>query len=146
VKIEILVRKSMRTDLVSRLRRKAGRALQLLEQKNAILSLAFVGNRSIRNLNARYRRKAEPTDVLSFPSGDELPSGEKLLGDVVISIEQAAKQASERGKSVEKELEALLVHGILHLLGYDHERSRKDEKTMLAMERKIRRALSRKPS
>ena len=95
----------------------------------------------IQKLNARYRHKNEPSDVLSFPSGGVLPEGMRLLGDVVISVEQAEKQARERGKTLMEEMESLLIHGILHLLGYDHERSQRDAKIMRGMERKIRRAL-----
>lgn len=123
------------------IKRTAGLILDLLKQKRVHLSIALVGNRTIRTLNARYRAKDVPTDVLAFMAGDALPSGEKLLGDVVISVEQAAKQAREKDHGFDKELDILLIHGILHLLGYDHERSRRDERIMQAMERKLLRAL-----
>jgi rRNA maturation RNase YbeY len=108
------------------------------------LSIALVGNRAIRSLNAKYRNKDAPTDVLSFTAGDLLPGGEKLLGDVVISVDQAMKQAREKGVSFENEMEILLIHGILHLLGYDHERSRRDAQIMQRLERKLLRALGAK--
>ena len=111
--------------------------MQILKQDRVELSLALVGNREIRELNARYRNKNEPTDVLSFPCGDHPSSREKLLGDVVISVEQAEKQARQARKTLDEELESLLIHGILHLLGYDHERSQKEAKIMRAMEKKI---------
>ncbi len=105
------------------------------------MSLHLVDNREMQALNARYRHKEMPTDVLSFPSGSSLPTGLKLLGDVVISVEQADQQAKEYGFTLEDELLRLLVHGVLHLLGYDHERSRAEAKTMGKMEKQIRRAL-----
>lgn len=126
---------------VRELKKTGRRILELLNQNQAELSIALVKNREIQRLNARYRHKNEPTDVLSFPSGGVLPEGLRLLGDVVISVEQAEKQARERGKTLMEEMESLLIHGILHLLGYDHERSQRDAKIMRGMERKIRRAL-----
>ncbi len=105
------------------------------------MSVALVGDDEIRNLNGRYRSRDEPTDVLSFPVGERLPSGHRLIGDVVISVEKAARQARQRRRSFEDELEALLIHGILHNLGYDHERSAVDEREMRALERRLRQEL-----
>lgn len=93
------------------------------------ISLTFTDDEGIRVLNRDYRHLDQPTDVLSFPlleeAGDE-PSvldGEQdyLLGDIVISLERAALQAAEFGHSLEREVGFLLVHGLLHLLGYDHD-------------------------
>ena len=122
---------------VRKLKKKAARILKLLRQDSAELSLVLAGNREIQKLNRLYRSKNEPTDVLSFPLGKDLPKGEVLLGDVIISVEKAASQARERGGSLEEELETLLIHGILHLLGYDHEVSVKEARRMQRMERKI---------
>ncbi len=129
-----------------RLKKKAQRILDFLNQGEADLSIALVGSPQIQELNARYRNRNEPTDVLSFPSQGTLPKGIKLLGDVVISVEQAAKQAQQRGKSLEEEMESLLIHGILHLLDYDHERSERDAKIMRGMEKKVRRTLCERGS
>jgi probable rRNA maturation factor len=126
---------------VARIRRQARAILALLGERRATLSVALVGDREIRALNARYRNQDRPTDVLSFVAEAELPCGERLLGDVVISLERAARQAKARRRALERELETLLVHGVLHLLGYDHERSAEDERIMRAMERKLERAL-----
>jgi probable rRNA maturation factor len=112
--------------------------LKYLDQDQSELSLMLVDNRKIKELNSRYRSKNEPTDVLSFSPGEGLPGGVRLLGDVVISLEQAEKQAARRKKTLEEEVESLLIHGILHLLGYDHERSRSEARVMRGMERKIR--------
>lgn len=142
--------------VTSRLRRKgasfrklkglAQRILKLLNQDQAELSLALVENREIQELNAKYRNKNEPTDVLSFPSEEILPTGIQILGDVVISVEQAEKQARRRSEALGEEIERLLIHGILHLLGYDHESSRREARIMQDMERKISRMLCDKRS
>lgn len=123
------------------LKAKAGKILSLLKQGDGELSIALVGDREIQKLNAAYRAKDEPTDVLSFPAGAALLSGPRLLGDVIISVERAEKQAKERKKSLAQEIESLLIHGILHLLGYDHERSREEATIMRRLEREIARSL-----
>ncbi len=139
--VEIVNRSRVKKVSPLRIRRSASLILDALKQRRVCLSIALVGNQAIRTLNARYRAKNTPTDVLSFIAGDTLPSGEKLLGDVVISVQQAAKQARDKNHSLEKELEILLIHGILHLLGYDHERSKKDAKAMRGLEQKIHKVL-----
>ena len=75
----------------------------------------------IQRLNRQYRRLDRPTDVLSFPDGDRLPSGEILYGQIVISLDSARRQAAELGHDEIRELEELVLHGTLHLLGHDHE-------------------------
>lgn len=91
----------------------------------------------MRDLNRRFRRQDSATDVLSFGLADNAGfvagEGARQLGEIVISFPTAKRQAREAGHDVEEELEHLLVHGILHLLGYDHERAR-DEKVMRARE------------
>ncbi|MDZ4177954.1 MAG: rRNA maturation RNase YbeY [Coriobacteriia bacterium] len=90
----------------------------------AELSVAVVDLAEMSALNARYRGVEGPTDVLSFGCDDPCPVGGDepvTLGDVVIAPEVAVRQAAELGHTVEEELDLLLVHGILHLLGYDHE-------------------------
>jgi rRNA maturation RNase YbeY len=115
--------------------------LRLLKRENVELSLALVGNSEIRRLNAKYRGKNSATDVLSFPAADDRLGPIRLLGDVVISIDKARAQAKERGHSLERETTTLLIHGIVHLVGYDHERSARDARIMGRLERKIYRAL-----
>jgi len=82
----------------------------------AEVSLLLCNDSLIRELNGRYRGIDSATDVLSFPQ-----DAPRLLGDVVISVETAERQASEYGVTVQEEVERLLAHGVLHLLGYDHE-------------------------
>lgn len=117
--------------------------LEILEQNRTELSIAVVDNGEIQELNARYRNRDEPTDVLSFSAERRLPAGTEVLGDVVISVEKAEEQARKRGETLEQEMTALLIHGVLHLLGYDHERSRRDARIMRALEKKVSRALER---
>jgi probable rRNA maturation factor len=100
-----------------------------------------VGDREIRKLNAKYRAKDYATDVLSFTAEDHAPGPIPLLGDVVISIDKARAQAKERGRTMQEEMTTLMIHGIVHLLGYDHEKSARDARVMQRLERKIYRAL-----
>jgi probable rRNA maturation factor len=122
-----------------RVRQTARKILALLDEGKTELSVALVGNEEIEKLNEKYRHKPEPTDVLSFPA-DEPPAG-RLLGDVVISLERAEEQAKSGGWTLDEEIDRLLIHGILHLLGYDHERSKREAGVMRAMEKKLFRAL-----
>lgn len=87
------------------------------------VSLSLVDNEEIQLLNHQYRGKDYATDVLSFPLvEDDFPSGEeKLLGDIVISVEKALEQAEEYGHSFQREMAFLVVHSMFHLMGYDHE-------------------------
>ena len=84
---------------------------------DAEISLAFVDNPTIHRLNQRYLQHDEPTDVLSFPLSE--PNARKLAGEVVIGVEVAKAQAEERGHDVQAELALYVIHGLLHLCGYD---------------------------
>jgi len=86
-------------------------------------------------LNRRWRRRSGPTDVLAFPAGG---ADSRFLGDIVISVPYATRQARHRGENVSREMDRLLLHGYLHLLGYDHET---DHGQMEALESKLRRRL-----
>ena len=111
----------------------AHRILDALGLEKAELSILITSDKEIRKLNRLYRNKDKPTDVLSFPMGEEV-GGWKLLGDVVISLDTAKAQASEFGLSLEEEIKRLLIHGIVHLLGYDHELGPEEEKKFREME------------
>ena len=100
------------------------------------LSLTLCDDEVIRGLNSEWRQKDAPTDVLSFPMDDS-----QLLGDLVISLDTAARQAKERGHGLRDEVRILMVHGVLHLLGYDHEVSDEEHLEMAAAERKLLRKL-----
>lgn len=113
--------------------------LSALGLSGAELSILLTGDREIHDLNLRYRGKNKPTDVLSFPQNDMEPAegAPRVLGDVVISVETTRRQAAEKGHSFEREMAILLIHGVLHLIGYDHERGGKDAAVMRAMERRM---------
>ncbi len=86
------------------------------------VSLLLTTDRGIRRLNRRYRQKDRATDVLSFPAGrDSFFGANEHAGDLAISVETAARQAQDRGHSLSTELRVLMLHGVLHLAGYDHE-------------------------
>ena len=139
--VEIIRRDDGKEFLSRKLKKVAQKVLEIVEHGQAELSIALVGNAEIRTLNAKFRKKDYPTDVLSFPAGDELPTGVRLLGDVVISVEKAREQAKQRERALNEEMVTLLIHGVVHLLGYDHERSAKDARIMGRLERKIYQAL-----
>ena len=98
-------------------------------EKDTEVSVTFVSNNEIKNLNKTYRNKDSVTDVLSFPLNENdnyeinAETGAVVLGDIVISLETAFKQAENFGHSLEREIGFLTVHSMLHLLGYDHETS-----------------------
>jgi probable rRNA maturation factor len=121
-------------------KRVAEAILDAVDRRDAELSVALIGNAEIGELNKAYRKKSYPTDVLSFPV-EGAPMAGNLLGDVVISVEKAREQARERGHTENEEIVTLLIHGVVHLLGYDHERSAKEARTMRRVENKIRREL-----
>ena len=104
--------------------------------QDAEVSVSFVSNSEIRSLNKIYRDKDRVTDVLSFPLGENgkydvnKETGCALLGDVVISLETAMRQANLYGHSLEREIGFLTVHSMLHLLGYDHETTPLAERQM----------------
>lgn len=115
----------------------ARQILSLQKLDHAEMGIILVNNRQIRAYNRDYRKKDQPTDVLSFPMregvGGELHPD--FLGDVMISLERSAEEAILYGRSRREQLLILLIHGVLHLLGYDHERSPKEERRMQRRER-----------
>jgi probable rRNA maturation factor len=138
----------------ARVRAEAGRLLRMLGI-DAELSVALVGDAEIQVLNARYRGKDLPTDVLAFPvdvptnapstapvarllwPGCTRSPRPALMGDVVISLDTAARQAAQRNISIADEVRVLLVHGVLHLLGHDHERSPAEARRMFSRQRRL---------
>jgi probable rRNA maturation factor len=141
VPVEIVRRDAGKRFPSRKLKRIAHKILELVEQDQTELSVALVGNPEIRRLNAQFRKKDYATDVLSFPAENKFPGELRLLGDVVISVENAQLQAKERRRTVDEEMVTLLIHGIVHLLGYDHERSAKDARIMTRLEKRIYRGL-----
>jgi probable rRNA maturation factor len=111
-------------------------ARHVLEQegiKEAKISLAFVDNTTIHRINKQFLDHDEPTDVITFPLSGK--GAKKLEGELVIGVEVGLEQAKELGHTVEQELTLYVIHGILHLCGYD-DRNAKDSKEMRRMERK----------
>jgi probable rRNA maturation factor len=104
--------KSTSAQTLSRFATRAQRALGLKGEVN----ICVTSNREMQALNRRFRKKNKPTDVLSFPA-----DGKGVAGDIAISLEIAAANAAELGHSLETEVKILIVHGMLHLAGYDHE-------------------------
>jgi probable rRNA maturation factor len=95
----------------------------ITEAKGKTFSVAFVSDRRMKELNKLFRGKDSTTDVLSFPhEPDEFDPDTNNLGDIVISAEQAERQTKENGLTIENEIKQLVLHGLLHLCGYDHER------------------------
>jgi rRNA maturation RNase YbeY len=147
----------------ARLDRLAQAILSDVGETSAELGIMFVGDQRMRGLNRRYRGKDRTTDVLGFAMREAfMPHGSTsspsrvqsrdasrltpdMLGDVVISVPTAWRQAKEAGRSLDEELAWLLVHGILHLCGYDHERSEKEARRMHRRERMILRSIARLP-
>ncbi|MDF2607194.1 MAG: rRNA maturation RNase YbeY [Bacillales bacterium] len=109
---------------------------------DAEVSVSFVDNNEIQELNKQYRNKDYATDVLSFPLEDDIDEiaaitgPEVAIGDIIISVEKAKEQAEEYNHSLERELGFLIIHGFLHLIGYDHETD-DDEKTMFNLQKEI---------
>src|ERR1700676_5582833 len=115
-----------------RMREIARAVLDGENEAQAEISLAFVDNPTIHRLNQRYLQHDEPTDVLSFPLSE--PSAAKLAGELVIGVEVALTQAKERGHDVQAELALYVIHGLLHLCGYD-DHAETDARTMRERER-----------
>jgi probable rRNA maturation factor len=116
------------------------KACRVLPTEVSGVTLVFVSDRAMRELNWLWRHKQGTTDVLSFPTEqDEFEKREGTsLGDVVISVEQAARQAKENGLTPDQEIAQLILHGLLHLCGYDHQT---DKGEMNRLELRLRRKL-----
>lgn len=126
-------------------KRVARSALEQMGEAGSELSVALVHDDEMHRLNRDYRGKDRTTDVLAFALREGEATGTQelgLLGDVVISLPTAKRQAQERGHATERELTELLLHGILHLLGYDHERSPAEARRMFAKQRALMAAIA----
>jgi probable rRNA maturation factor len=139
-KNRVLVKKKVKGVESKLLSKIANRALEVLGLSKVELSIALVSDVQIKRLNKLYRNKDKPTDVLSFPIGEKVEDW-LILGDIVISVDTAKRQAQELGHSLEEELKRLLVHGLVHLLGYDHELGGEEEKKFFELEEFVLREL-----
>jgi len=124
------------------IRRVAQSILVQAGHPTAQLSLSLVGKTRMRSLNRKYRGRDYPTDVLAFPMESMGEQTEIFLGDVVICLPMAIGQASRFGNSADQEILRLLIHGTLHLLGYDHEQSPREATRMQRKERAMVQKLS----
>jgi len=122
-----------------KIRRAARKILGELGFEGHELSVVIVDDPEITRLNRRYFRRNRPTNVISFPmtAGEVAPGRPRILGDVVISAETARRQAEEGGADGEEEMLFLLIHGILHLAGYDHEGTAAERRKMEEREREL---------
>ena len=153
------LQRSIAIDM-SRLRRMAESILAAMHVEDAELSIVLVSDGRIRALNRRYRKKDSATDVLAFPLESEGGGPSRLrrrsvrsfrkahgqppwvLGDVVISLATARRQAQDFGHGFHQEVVRLVVHGVLHLLGYDHERGTREAARMAGEERRVLRMVA----
>ncbi|GAC1658490.1 MAG: hypothetical protein NVS9B12_10980 [Vulcanimicrobiaceae bacterium] len=127
-----------------RVKRTATLLLEAVGEKQSARSISFVGDRTIRRLNREHRGKDRATDVLSFPldagpaavAKNTEPTPERLLGDIVISLDTARRQAADYDATLEAEVSRLLIHGVLHVLGHDHEEAAQRDR-MRAEERRL---------
>jgi pyridoxine 5-phosphate synthase len=124
---------------LGQLRRQAEKLLTLCDCEQSELSILLVDDPDMARLNEQYRHKSGPTNVLAFAmqegGGEHLPT--ELLGDVIISLDTAAREAISDRITLHQRLTILLIHGLLHLLGYDHERSRAEDKAMVKREKQL---------
>lgn len=137
-----LRRRRLRLEQLTKL---ASRILEFVGEPDALLSLEIVGDVRMRRLNRLFRQRDKTTDVLAFATREGPGPTSALLGDVVISLPQALRQSRRHQRGVDYELVVLLIHGILHLCGYDHERSEREARRMTRRERAVLRAVGRIP-
>ena len=137
--VEVVNRqRKIRVDL-NRWQQFSEKALSVLPTTANDVTVAFVSDRKMRELNRMWRHKSGTTDVLSFPSSSEsFENEEPGLGDIVISLEQAKRQAKENGLGLNDEIAQLILHGMIHLCGFDHET---DNGEMNRLEIRLRRKL-----
>lgn len=136
--VAVATRRRLRGVRAADVRRDATALLRLLGVDDE-LSVVLVGDPEMRALNRTYRGADRPTDVLAFAlrEGEDDALRADLLGDVVISLDTAARQAAARGVPPAEEVRVLLTHGLLHLLGYDHERSPAEARRMFRRQRQL---------
>jgi probable rRNA maturation factor len=119
--VEVVVTRPDWRDLARHCSRLLGRLLRATGRAESGVTLLLAADREVKRLNRAWLGRDRTTDVLSFPSRDDLEPGRPHLGDVAISVPQARRQARRAGWSLREEMSLLVTHGFLHLLGYDHE-------------------------
>jgi probable rRNA maturation factor len=136
--IEIVNRQRKLKITRKRWREFTAECLRAIKREASDVSIIFVSDSAIRKLNKQFRGKDSATDVLSFPTEPEQFENPSSLGEIVIAIDRAAAQAKENGLTLQTEIEQLILHGLLHLCGYDHET---DNGEMNRLELKLRKKL-----
>jgi probable rRNA maturation factor len=138
--IEVVNRQRRRKINTKTWRQFAERVLSQIDRPPQSATIVFVNNEAIRRLNRDFRGRDQATDVLSFPTVAEVfeTENESQLGEVVVSLERAAAQAKQNGLTFTNEVQQLILHGLLHLCGYDHET---DNGEMNRLELKLRKKL-----
>lgn len=125
--IEILNQQHRYSIDKDRSKRLLKRLIKHYKLQDPEVTLALVNNKAIKDLNRKFLNKDAPTDVLSFPIGEKASDGKFYLGDIIISVPQAAKQCLLKQHGLERELEILIIHGFLHLLGFEHFKGMEEE-------------------
>ncbi|HVA29181.1 MAG TPA: rRNA maturation RNase YbeY [Candidatus Baltobacteraceae bacterium] len=115
--------------------------MRAVGEGDAAISVSLVDDAAVREINREHRGKDKPTDVLSFPLEPEPFSEERLLGDIVISVDTARRQAADYDAPLQREVYRLLIHGLLHVLGHDHEKP-VERARMEAEERRLAEAIA----
>jgi probable rRNA maturation factor len=136
--IEIVNRQRKRKLNGKRWREFTAESLKAIKREGRDVSVVFLSNAAIRKLNEQYRGRDYVTDVLSFPTEPEQFENQASLGEIAIATDRAAAQAKENGLTLQNEIEQLILHGLLHLCGYDHET---DNGEMNRLELKLRKKL-----
>lgn len=121
-----------------KIRQKLKKVLGDLDLPDAELSVLLTGDAAVSDLNLRYLGRKGPTNVLAFPMSEGPPcEGTLMLGDVVVSVDTAMAESLQSGEPLERTIFRLLIHGILHLLGHDHEKSLKEARRMAKEEKRL---------
>ncbi len=140
MKTDILIADEMDSGLSPELFQQAAEAVMAeldTSFEECEISLMICSDEEIKNLNKVYREKDYATDVLSFPMSEDPYEEGGMLGDIVISLDTAKKQAAEADIALEREISFLFIHGLLHLMGFDHELGEDEEKEMFDLQEEI---------
>lgn len=140
MKAEILITDEVESGLSEELFKQAADAVFAeldIEFEECEISLLICDDAQIKELNKEYRQKDYATDVLSFPMSEDPYAEGGMLGDIVISLDTAKKQAQEADIALEREISFLFIHGVLHLMGFDHELGADEEEEMFTLQEEI---------
>ena len=139
--MEILITQQQESPKLSdqKIRQKMARVLDALDCHDKELSILFTSDEEIAHLNSKYLGRQGPTNVIAFPMSPHTKEEpvSPLLGDVVVSVDTACREAEASGETLMEAVGRLLIHGLLHLLGYDHEISEQQAKEMEAQEKRL---------